>query len=121
MLTVTLNKENGIVILTPKGRLSIDDFKSVAKTIDPYIEKSGKLNGIVIHVESFPSWDSFASLVTHIEFVKEHHKDVSHIAFSTDSSLIGFAEHLAKHFVSADIKSFAFDKLEDAEKWIIGG
>lgn len=121
MLRITLNEESGIVILTPEGRLSTDDFKSVAKTIDPYIEKSGKLNGIVIHVKSFPSWDSFSSLVTHIEFVKEHHKDVSHVAFSTDSPLASLAEHVAKHFVNADIKSFSYDKFEDAKKWIIGG
>jgi len=44
MLTVKLDQENGIVILKPDGALTKNDFESAAKTIDPSIEESGKLD-----------------------------------------------------------------------------
>lgn len=118
MLTVNLNELKGIAILEPEGELSESDFKYVAKIIDPYIEKSGKLNGIIIYVKSFPGWDSFSALITHLIFIKEHHKKVSHVAFVTDSPIGKFAEHVASHFVNAKIKSFSFEELENSFKWI---
>ena len=120
MLTVNLNAIAGIALLQPDGELSAEDFKSASKIIDPYIESAGTLKGIIIHVQSFPGWDSFAALMTHFKFIKEHHKRVSHIALVTDSPIGGFAENIASHFVNAEIKSFAFSELDAAEKWILG-
>lgn len=120
MLTINLNEVDGIAILDPDGELTASDFKSAARIIDPYIEKSGRLNGIIIHVRSFPGWDSFSALMTHLTFVKDHHKKVGHVAFVTDSPIGGFAEHVASHFVSAQIKRFSFNEMEAAKKWITG-
>jgi len=120
MLKVNLSEVEGIAILEPDGELSESDFKNAAETIDPYIEKVGKLNGLIIHVRSFPGWDSFASFITHMQFVKQHHKKVSSIAFVTDSPIGSIAENIASHFVNAEIKNFSFDELENAKKWILG-
>lgn len=120
MLKVKLNEIEGIAILEPDGKLSESDFKTAAETIDPYIEKVGKLNGIIIQVESFPGWDSFSALVTHLKFVREHHKQISYVAFVTNSVVGKLAEHIAIHFVSAKVKKFSFDELDDAKKWILG-
>ena len=49
MLSAEIDEAMGIAILGPDGPLSKDDFESVAKAIDPYIQKTGKLNGLVIH------------------------------------------------------------------------
>ena len=118
MLKINLNKEESIVILEPVGALSQDDFKEVSKIVDPFIEKSGKLKGIIIYVESFPGWDSFYSFIKHIKFVNEHHKKVSKVAFVTDSIVGDFAQHIGKHFVNAQVKHFIFKELENAKKWI---
>jgi hypothetical protein len=120
MLKVNLNEIQGIAILEPDSKLSEADFISASKIIDPYIEKSGKLNGIIIHVKLFPGWDSFSSLIKHLHFIKEHHTKISHIAFATDSSIVGIAEHVASHFINAEIKSFSFNELEKAKEWILG-
>jgi len=120
MLTVDLNEIEGIAILESDSELSEADFISATKIIDPYIEKSGKLNGIIVHVKSFPGWDSFSALIKHLNFIKEHHKKVFHVAFATDSPMGGLAEHIASHFVSAKIKSFSFSELEKAKIWIVG-
>ncbi len=120
MLSINLNEVEGIAILKPNGKLCKEDFISAAKIINPYIEKSGKLNGIVIQVKSFPGWDSFSALITHLKFIKEHHKKVSHVAFVTDSPIGKFAAHIGSHFVNAEIRSFSFGELEDAKYWILG-
>ena len=120
MLTVKLNENEGIAILEPEGALSEDDLKSAAAIIYSYIETSGKLNGIVVHVKTFSGWDSFSALITHLKFIKEHHKKVSHVAFVTNSPIGTFAEHVASHFINAEIKSFSFSELENSVKWISG-
>tara|TARA_R110002110_G_scaffold14545_4_gene67325 strand:+ start:448 stop:819 length:372 start_codon:yes stop_codon:yes gene_type:complete len=120
MLTVELDQTTGIALLEPDGELSESDFANAAKIIDPYIEATGELNGIIIHVQSFPGWESFASLVQHLKFVKAHHSKVSHVAFVTDSPIAGFAESIAGHFVSAEVKAFEFKDLTAAKSWILG-
>ena len=120
MLSVNIDEVSGIAILEPSGPLSKNDFQLAAKIIDPYIEKSGLLNGLIVHVELFPGWDSFAALSSHIKFVKGHHKKISRVAFSTDSMIGNLAKVIGSHFVSADIKVFSFQELELAKKWIAG-
>ena len=120
MLTVKLNENEGIAILEPVGALSEDDLKSAAAIIDPFIENSGKLNGIVVHVKTFPGWDSFSALIAHLKFIEEHHKKMSHVALVTNSSVGVFAEHVASHFINAEIKRFPFSELENSIKWISG-
>jgi hypothetical protein len=119
MLQTELNEDQGILMLAPKGELSQSDFEQVAGVIDPFLEKSGRLNGIIIHSKSFPGWESFSAMVTHIKFIKSHHRKISRVALVTDSHLGNLAEHIAKHFISAEIKHFAFDELDRAKRWIV--
>lgn len=121
MLTVKIDKDNGIAILEPDGALSQADFESAAKSIDPYIEKTGQLHGLIIHTKSFPGWDSFAALSSHLRFVKNHHQKISRVAFSTDSVVGHFAEVVASHFVNAEIKLFSYQDFEAAKTWAVGG
>ena len=119
MLKVELDEANGIATLIPNGALSENDFESAAREIDPFIEKQGKLRGLIIKTKTFPGWESFGSLIKHFKFVKEHHNKVSHVALVTDSVLGDFAEKIADHFVSAEIKHFAFDDLNNAQSWVL--
>ncbi|MEM1154465.1 MAG: STAS/SEC14 domain-containing protein [Pseudomonadota bacterium] len=119
MLSVDLDEVAGIALLEPQGDLSESDFHQASEIVDPYIKRADRLRGIIIHTESFPGWDSFSSLVAHLSFVKDHHKNVSHIALATDSPVGTFAESLATHFTSADVKKFKFSELSEARKWIL--
>ncbi|NVK55743.1 MAG: STAS/SEC14 domain-containing protein [Alteromonadaceae bacterium] len=118
MLTIQLDANAGIATLTPQGELSEGDFESAAQVIDPYLEKHDLLNGIIIHVASFPGWETFASMLAHVKFVKAHHKKIACVAIVTDSLLGNVAEKIAGHFVNAEIKHFAFDEFETAKQWI---
>ena len=120
MLTVKVDEANAIALLAPDGALSKQDFESAATVIDSYIEKNGQLKGLVIHTKSFPGWNSFAALSSHLKFVKEHHKRISRVAFATDSVAGNFAEAVASHFVNAEIKGFSYQELEQAREWAAG-
>jgi hypothetical protein len=121
MLSVEIDEVNGIAILEPDGPLSKEDFIHAAKLIDPYIEKAARFSGLLIHTKSFPGWESFAGLSSHLKFVQEHHKKVSRVALSTDSVAGNFAETIASHFISAEIKLFSYEDLEQAKDWVANG
>ena len=119
MLIVKLDEENSIVSIEPTGSLDVKDFQAAASTIDPFIEKCGQLNGLIIHTESFPGWDSFSTLVTHLKFVKNHHTQIKRVAFVSDSLIGALAESVVSHFVEAKIKRFSYAEFEQAKQWII--
>ncbi|MEE9369637.1 MAG: STAS/SEC14 domain-containing protein [Pontiella sp.] len=118
MLNVQVDTETGIALLEPQGALTQSDFETAAAQIDPFIEELGKLNGLIIHVEHFPGWDSFGALSSHLKFVREHHREIKRVAFVTDSPIGKLAEKLASHFVDADVKEFPFSQMEQARAWL---
>lgn len=121
MIEYDLDKEHSILELRPKSALEKDDFVQLAHAVDPQIEANGDLAGVIINARSFPGWDSFGSLVTHLRFVRDHHKHVKKLAVVTDSHVGDVAEHLGSHFVSAEVRHFPAEQIEQARQWIIDG
>lgn len=121
MLSVQFDAARAIAILEPQGALSKEDFERVANVIDPQIEKSGRLAGLVVHVRQFPGWDSFGALAAHIRFVKGHHNKVARVALCTDSPLGNVLPAIGKHFVSAEVRVFKDAEFEAAKAWAAGG
>jgi len=117
MLRIEMNAQDRIAILEPDGALTKQDFNLVTRVIDNYIEQSGNLEGIIIHTKSFPGWESFAALLKHLTFVKNHHHKIERVALVTDSALGRFAEHVANHFIHAEVKSFRYDQFIMARLW----
>jgi len=119
MLNIILDRNKAMVTLEPHGTLCKEDFDTAVKVIDPFIQKHGKLDGLIIYTDSFPGWEDFAALSRHITFVKNHHQKIKRLAFVTNSSVGSFAETIASHFVKAEIRSFNFDQLDEAKSWIL--
>jgi len=71
MIHYELLRERGVLILKPEGALRAEDFVALAGTVDPYIEQHGELNGLMLEAHSFPGWDDFAALVSHLRFVRD--------------------------------------------------
>ena len=117
MLIVEIIESSNTVLLQPTDKLTQSDFEAATRIIDPYIKNSGKLNGIIIHVKTFPWWDSFSAFISHLKFVGDHHKKISHVAIVTDSVIGLIGEHIASHFVVAEIKHFSLDELDKAKQW----
>ena len=119
MIEHTLDPEHSILYLRPKSALEQDDFVQLAKVVDPFIEKTGGLAGLIIQVTTFPGWESLGAMAAHLRFVRDHHKRIKKIALVTDSALGNVAEHMMSHFVSAEIRHFSAGELEAAKQWIL--
>ena len=102
-----------------QSRRSSRRLVKLAKAVDPHIEASGGLAGLIIETPSFPGWKSFGAMVNQFRFVRDHHKRVRRIAVVTDSHMGDVAEHLTSHFVAAEIKHFPAGQIEAARQWIM--
>jgi hypothetical protein len=121
MIEHNLDAVNSILVVRPQSALEAADFAQLAKTVDPHIEKTGGLAGLIVEARAFPGWESFGALAAHIRFVREHHKRIRRVAVVTDSAIGNVAEKLASHFVAAEIRRFKAGELEAARQWILGG
>ena len=118
MLVNELMLDEKILVVTPEGSLEATDFESLAKKVDPYIEANGTLNGLMIYTESFPGWENFAALLSHIKFVKEHHRTIGKVAAVTDSGFLSILPRVASHFVHANVKHFSYQEKDIALDWL---
>lgn len=121
MLEYEFDSANSILLVKPESPLEKNDFVQLAQAVDPQIEESGDLAGLIISAPGFPGWDSFGTMVTHFRFVRDHQKHVKKIAIVTDSHFADVAEHLGSHFVSAEIEHFPAGQVEQARQWILNG
>jgi hypothetical protein len=121
MIEYNLDTEHSILLVQPKSAIEQDDFVKLAKAVDPHIEATGGLAGLIIETPSFPGWKSFGAMVNQFRFVRDHHKRIKRIGVVTDSHLGDVAEHLTSHFVSAEIRHFPAGQIEEARQWIMNG
>lgn len=120
MIDFELDEFHGIVTVWPTRPLSADDFGDLAMAVDAQIEAGSDLTGVIVDAARFPGWDRFGAMVTHLRFVRDHHRHVKKIAVVTDSHLGDLAEHLVAHFISAEVRHFPAGQGEQARDWILG-
>jgi hypothetical protein len=121
MLRHELLTDKRILVLHPEGPLKSEDFERISREVDPFIEKHGDLAGLMVEAAKFPGWEDFASLVTHLRFVRDHHKRVRRIAMVSDSPVLSTGPKIAAHFVSAEVKTFPANQRAAALAWIETG
>ena len=120
MLIKEVMLDDKIIIVTPEGLLKGADFERLSEEVDPYIEAMGKLNGLMIYTESFPGWENFAALISHMKFVKGHHHDIKKVAAVTDSGFLSILPRIANYFVHAEVKHFPYKDKNRALNWLKG-
>lgn len=113
--------DRAVLVLTPAGPLAADDFTRLAAIVDPYLEQHGRLKGLMIHTRDFPGWQSFAALVGHLRFVRDHHHQIERVAAVTDSSVLAVLPHIARHFVAAEVRHFHYADRDAALHWLATG
>lgn len=118
MLINEVMLDEKILIITPEGSLKEADFETLAEEVDPFIEAMGTLNGLMIYSESFPGWENFAALLSHMKFVKGHHQKIKKVAAVTDSNFLSILPRVANHFVDAEVKHFAYKDKNVALDWL---
>ncbi len=115
-----INHDDGILTLEPSQdrSLSEDDFNYVTRQVDDYLQDHEKINGILISTRHFPGWQSLAAMLSHLKFVRDHHRKIERIAVVTNSPLGKFADHVTDHFIKAQVKSFEYDQQDLALSWL---
>jgi hypothetical protein len=121
MIKFELLKDAGVLIVEPQGALSAEDFREISRVVDPYITERGKLVGLLIEAKSFPGWDSFAALIGHLKFVRDHHRNIDRVAAVTDSAFLKIAPKIAEHFAHPEIRVFASSEKASALAWLQTG
>jgi SpoIIAA-like len=121
MLQHELLRDRGILILKPAGALRTEDFVALAGAVDPYLEQHGDLKGLMIEAPSFPGWENFAAFISHVRFVRDHHRRIRRSAVVSDSTLLAGAPKIASHFVSAEVRTFDAADRASALAWIEAG
>ena len=82
MIEYNLDTAHSILLVHPKSALDKSDFAELTTVVDPQIEKTGELAGLIIDAPEFPGWDNFGTMVTHFRFVRDHHKHVKKVRSS---------------------------------------
>ena len=118
MIDINLDREKAVLHVSPTGPLRKEDFDDLAAIVDPFIEESGGLAGLILETASFPGWENLGAAARHFRFVRDHHRKIRKVAVVTDSLIGNAAELLASHFLAAEIHHFAAGKLNEAKSWI---
>ncbi len=120
MLRHQLIEDQGILLVTPEAPLVSEDFQELARAVDPYIQREGKLNALVIETASFPGWKNFAGLISHLRFVHDHHRKIKRLAVISDSKFLSIAPQIVAHFVAAEVRHFPEKERQAALDWARG-
>ena len=109
---------NGVVIIRPTSGLSEADFDGLNDAVDAHLASGGRLSGLVIDAPSFPGWASLSGLVSHVRFVKDHHRLLSRVAFVSDNGFLQALPKIGRHFVQAEVRHFDGGESEEAIQWV---
>jgi len=118
MITVHDDRDHNAILIEPQEELSRDDFADLTKRFDAYVGHFDDIPNLIIHAPSFPGWDSFGAMTRHMEFIEDHHKLIRKIAIVSDSTSLRILPALADHFVSAKVRHFPEEQLDDAREWV---
>jgi hypothetical protein len=108
----------GVMVIRPTAPLRSSDFEELARDVDGFIEKHGKLQGLLIEADGFPGWADFASMLSHLRFVRDHHRQIRRVAVVTDSKFLSILPQVVDHFVGAEVRHFHASDREDAIRWV---
>lgn len=107
--------ERGVLVIEPTQPLRKTDFDVLARTVDPWIQREGRLHGLVIHTRDFPGWQDLGSLARHVQFVRDHQDVIDRVAISGDMTM--FSKRLARRLVDRNVEQFPYEELDDAVSW----
>ena len=110
----------GVLVVDATSPLRVQDIDALTASADAWIEAHGELRGLVVHAREFPGWENLAGFLSHLRFIREHHRKIGRVALAADSKLATLAPRIAEHFVKAELKAFDYGALDDAIAWAGG-
>lgn len=120
MIDLKARESEGVVEVTVHGKLESIDFEKAGPIVDDMIEHQGKIKGLVLNITDFHGWEGLHALLTHLRFVKAHHRFIERVAAVGDKKWQELLPNLVSHFVKAEPRYFPVEKIEDAREWARG-
>ena len=119
MIHSELNQDAGVAIIRPDQMHGVSeaDFKQLTDLVDHYLKDHDSLCGLIIASQEFPGWEDLMAFISHIRFIRNHHRSIQKVALVSDSQLLSMAPNLINHFVSAKVRNFPFLDIEKAKIW----
>lgn len=117
-LSFELKREEGVLVIRPLGEIVASDFHRIAEEVDPYLEQTGVLRGVMVIADHFPGWDDFGAFTSHMRFIKDHHAQVRRVALVTNDKAHSSIPRIAKHFVKAEVRPFSAAEEAQALEWL---
>ena len=121
MIDAKLLRNDGILVVSPVDKLDSTDFEQLRLLVNPYLEEHGELNGLLIDAESFPGWNDFASLLSHINFINNYEEKIERVAAVTDNGFLAILPKVANYFVGAEVRHFGYQQRDTALNWLRTG
>jgi hypothetical protein len=118
MIQIERLPDRNILVITPSGPLTEDDFGKLAQALDPLTESTAEAAGLMIHARSFPGWNGIGAFLAHMKFVGNNHRRIDRVALVTDSDFAKLMASVASHFVAPEIKRFDFNDKDRALSWL---
>jgi hypothetical protein len=121
MINAQLLRDSGILIVAPVAKLRSEDFERLRLLADPYIEEHGGLQGLLIDAESFPGWENFSGLLSHLRFALNYQEKIERVAAVTDNGFLAIMPKVADHFAAAEVRHYDFQDRDAALNWLRSG
>lgn len=117
MIDIETRRAENVFIMTPKGSITANDIKTVASTIDDYINEHDAIPSLVFRVSELPHWKDFEAMAAHFRLVRDHHKVVPKVAIVSDNSFLAVMRVFVDQFTGARVRRFPVDAFDDAVNW----
>lgn len=117
MISAEFTESQKALVVRFAGELTEQDFKKLGEMIDDHINQADEIPNLVLHISKIPHWDSYKTLKTHLKLVKAHHRLINKVAVVSDTLTFAIIPYIMDHFLSAKVRHFPLDHLDDATLW----
>lgn len=108
--------EEKMVEIEVDGKVTSEDFDSIAPSVESFIAQHGKIKLLEI-IRDFSGFE-LSVLAKGIKFDVKHMKDFSHCAVVSESGWVGPFTRMAAPFFDIEIKNFSIDQEPAAREWL---
>ena len=111
-----LSNTSRALCIRPTGRIHAADYELIRPAIEALVAKQGAIR-ILFEAEEMEGWTP-AAMWEDFKLGVHHHKEMERIAFVVDKKWLEALAGLTKVFLTADVRTFHPDQIDEAKVWI---
>lgn len=110
------NPEQATLQVGASGKLSADDYETLAPAVSQFIDSAGKIK-ILFVMQDFHGWEPGA-VWEDIKFATKHCRDIDKIAMIGEKDWERWMAMICKPFTMSKIKYFDAGQEDEARAWL---